>query len=48
MLTPAESNAFLNLKMHYWRIGQIPDRDAALAKIAGMSIDEYCKTDNLD
>jgi uncharacterized protein YdaU (DUF1376 family) len=40
-LTPAESGAFLRLKMHYWRTGQIPDRDAALAQIAGMGIKEW-------
>ena len=40
-LTPAETGAFLNLKMHYWRVGQIPDRDVALAKIAGMGSKEW-------
>ncbi len=40
-LTPSEHGAFLKLKMHYWRIGQIPDRDAALAQIVGMGIKEW-------
>ena len=40
-LTPSERGAFLSLKMHYWRSGQIPDRDSALAQIAGMSAKEW-------
>lgn len=40
-LTPSEHGAFLNLKMHYWRIGQIPDRDTSLAQIVGMGIKEW-------
>lgn len=40
-LTPSEHGAFLCLKMHYWRVGQIPDRDTALAQITGMSIKEW-------
>lgn len=40
-LTPAENGAFLKLKMHYWRSGQIPDRDTALAQIVGMGIKEW-------
>lgn len=40
-LTPLECAALLAMKMHYWRIGQIPDRDAALAQITGMGIKEW-------
>ncbi len=40
-LTPAEYGALLKLKMHYWRIGQIPDRDIALAQITGFGPREW-------
>lgn len=36
LLSTAECGAFLALKMHFWRSGQIPDRDTALARIVGM------------
>lgn len=41
ILTPAECGAFLALKMHYWRSGQIPDRDTALARIVGMGSKDW-------
>ncbi len=36
-MTTAECGALLKLKMHFWRNGTLPDRDQALAQIAGLS-----------
>lgn len=41
ILPPAERWAFLALKMHYWRSGQIPDKDTALARIVGMESKDW-------
>jgi uncharacterized protein YdaU (DUF1376 family) len=41
VLTAAERGVFLALKMHYWRSGPIPDRDAAIAQIVGMELKEW-------
>lgn len=40
-LRAAQSGAYLHLIMHYWLKGALPDDDAALARIAGMTAREW-------
>ncbi len=42
-LTAAERGALLALKMYVWRTGPLPDRDDALARIAGMDAKDWRK-----
>lgn len=37
-LTCEQSGAYLHLIMHYWRAGELPDSDVALAQIARLSM----------
>jgi uncharacterized protein YdaU (DUF1376 family) len=39
----AERGAILSFKMHFWRIGPLPDDDDALARIAGMDAKDWKK-----
>jgi uncharacterized protein YdaU (DUF1376 family) len=40
-LTTLEHGAYMLLIMHYWRHGELPDNDSALAKIAKLRIDKW-------
>lgn len=40
-LNAAQSGAYLHLIMHYWQTGNIPDDDAAIARIARMTPAEW-------
>lgn len=42
-LNAAQSGAYLHLIMHYWQTGNLPDDDAALARIARMTGGEWKK-----
>ena len=43
IMTAAERGALLALKMYVWRTGPLPDRDDALARIAGMDAKDWKK-----
>ena len=40
-LSPSERGALLALQMYFWQVGQIPDRDEALARIVGTEQKEW-------
>lgn len=42
-LSAAESGALLFLKMYYWQMGSIPDRDQSIAQIVRMELKDWKK-----
>ncbi len=42
-LSAAQHGAYLQLIMHYWQLGGLPDDDEQLARIASMSVAEWKK-----
>lgn len=43
VLTSTAAGVLLKLKLHFWCVGTIPDRDQALAQIAGCELREWKK-----